>query len=752
MALENLKSAFSNTEKFNKTDLTKLNSQYDDTVAFGSTPKKPTKTTDIFNQPPFPKAKETTDIFGQPPFPKTTETTLGFRQPPFAKDTQKTDIFINTDVTNTSTFPTGTTLNPEVRNFQSFINTNLSNVDGFPNYVDLNDVLRSFPDSSLQYNRSPFQSAGNNTLGALYGLNPEPTGNIDFNAISNRRKNFFNSPYFPPNGTELWGDGPPNIRDYPSSELVRTPFETAGNLWNPDPTPVGQLNIPENLWPDASPTIRTGVGTYTPVVTQNTGDTAGEYFPTGGDLGLRLGENTTWSTLYTKDHTKKPINFDEDGLTSDNPFQPFNYGNPNIASTFGMGDSPGHSPPTSGFARSGGLLGISSEPYIISDLPTDGNESGRDINGGSRLLPFNRAITDTERIGKYLGSDSGLAFLLSSNAQLFINRNVVRKDDKLIRVPQRFNNGYNPLATLLAVSPVARLLGQAQPIVSIKSGFNVPNPFEKNYGEGGTVNHKLNETFTGGSSKGNDGLFGKFVDSAKNFLTSGVTSQTYKGDGDKMTLVKPIHSAKTLKDTEDKEFTDTIIPLIDKEENGMPFYFKDLRNNKYILFRAYLEGISENISPSWAETSYMGRSEPVYTYERSTRDITFTLKLMAQTKDELEEIYTKMNRLTSLCYPEYAKDDLLSVNLSTNKQQVSKTRMKPPLTKFRLGDYFGKKDKELLGFIRSLNYVVPEESTYETEKEKRVPKFVMATITYQVIHGTPPDMETNFYGFGRKYE
>ena len=36
-----------------------------------------------------------------------------------------------------------------------------------------------------------------------------------------------------------------------------------------------------------------------------------------------------------------------------------------------MGDSPGHSPPISGFARSGGLLGIPNEPYIVHNIITD---------------------------------------------------------------------------------------------------------------------------------------------------------------------------------------------------------------------------------------------------------------------------------------------------------------------------------------------------------------------------------------------
>ena len=87
----------------------------------------------------------------------------------------------------------------------------------------------------------------------------------------------------------------------------------------------------------------------------------------------------------------------------------------------------------------------------------------------------------------------------------------------------------------------------------------------------------------------------------------------------------------------------------------MPFYFKDLRDNNIIFFRAYITGLSETISPSWESQNYIGRSEPVYTYTSSEREVNFSLRLAAQTKDELNMIYVKLNRLTSLAYPEYHK-------------------------------------------------------------------------------------------------
>ena len=86
------------------------------------------------------------------------------------------------------------------------------------------------------------------------------------------------------------------------------------------------------------------------------------------------------------------------------------------------------------------------------------------------------------------------------------------------------------------------------------------------------------------------------------------------------------------------------------------------------------------MTPSWEEHVYVGRSEPVYTYTNAQRDISFNLNLVAHTKQELSKIYEKMNRLTSLCYPQYDVDNFLGGN---------KVRMKPPLTKFRMGEMFG---------------------------------------------------------------
>ena len=112
---------------------------------------------------------------------------------------------------------------------------------------------------------------------------------------------------------------------------------------------------------------------------------------------------------------------------------------------------------------------------------------------------------------------------------------------------------------------------------------------------------------------------------------------------------------------------------------------------------------------------------------------------------ELDAIYKKLNKLTSLCYPEYVADN-----------RIGAVRMKPPLTKFRYGDLynsdFGAAQQQqmfpgLTGFLESINYTYPDVGTWEIENGKQVPKLIEAALKYKVIHDQPPNINTRFYGF-----
>ena len=168
---------------------------------------------------------------------------------------------------------------------------------------------------------------------------------------------------------------------------------------------------------------------------------------------------------------------------------------------------------------------------------------------------------------------------------------------------------------------------------------------------------------------------------------------------------------------------------MESSKEGMPFYFVDLRDNKKMYFRAFLSGLSETLSPTWNSETYIGRSEPVYRYASSEREISLTLKLVANTKYEFDMIQQKMNRLTSMCYPEYMRD----------AQMNNKIRMKPPLLKMRIGEYIGNvKNDGVTGFFSSLSVSIPDDATWEIKQGERSPKFFDVTIMFKIIHGEVP--------------
>lgn len=160
---------------------------------------------------------------------------------------------------------------------------------------------------------------------------------------------------------------------------------------------------------------------------------------------------------------------------------------------------------------------------------------------------------------------------------------------------------------------------------------------------------------------------------------------------------------------------------------------KDLRNNNLLYFRGFVTGITENVSPSFSPTNYIGRSEPVYMYERADRDISFNLKIHPANFTEQKLMYDKLKKLTSLAYPEYDLDDNLD----------SQTRMKPPFTELYMA-HIGTRKEGQFGFIKSISYTVPGESDWDALRV--LPRLFDINISYQILSKKPPQMNSKFYG------
>ena len=368
------------------------------------------------------------------------------------------------------------------------------------------------------------------------------------------------------------------------------------------------------------------------------------------------------------------------------------------------------------------------EPYIVTDIDND-RVSGRDF-------PVMRSLTDVKRILKFMSSPKGIEFIVKQNF-LGLNSKVVYTEENNKDVlekkagNQRFKNLYNPLSTM---GSLVRILGGQVPNLGIGFLLDREDPSTSS-----TYSDVVNSSGPGSQENEFSKPAGSGLTGFSNLLNSTILGNAPKDlekVGDKMTLKDMIVGTKLQVGADN--LTPEIVSneIVNSEKAGLPFYFRDLRDNTYTFFRAYLESITENISPSWSPENYIGRSEPTYIYERAERDISFTLKLFATTKGELEMIYKKLNKLTSMCYPEYISDDKFD----------NKIRMKPPLVKFRMGDLYGSENQEMTGFIKSISNSIPDNSPWETRVGKKVPKFIMLSIGFQVIHNKVPRLKSKFYG------
>lgn len=74
-----------------------------------------------------------------------------------------------------------------------------------------------------------------------------------------------------------------------------------------------------------------------------------------------------------------------------------------------------------------------------------------------------------------------------------------------------------------------------------------------------------------------------------------------------------------------------------------------------IIFRAFLDDISDSHSANFNEFKYNGRGEHFYTYNSYKRTISLSFKIAAQTRHEMMPLYRKLNYLVSNTAPEYGK-------------------------------------------------------------------------------------------------
>jgi len=160
----------------------------------------------------------------------------------------------------------------------------------------------------------------------------------------------------------------------------------------------------------------------------------------------------------------------------------------------------------------------------------------------------------------------------------------------------------------------------------------------------------------------------------------------------------------------------------------VPFRFKDINNNKYIIFRALLSGITDNMTPEFAAERYVGRPDQVYVYQGTNREISFTFDVYPKTRQELPVLWEKLNYLVGLVYPSWTE----SVGGGMG--------MIAPFIELTIGDMY----KDTPGFLSQLSLTVQDGTTWEIDDWK-LPKYIQANCSFTYIGKYLPNQVGKHY-------
>ena len=163
-----------------------------------------------------------------------------------------------------------------------------------------------------------------------------------------------------------------------------------------------------------------------------------------------------------------------------------------------------------------------------------------------------------------------------------------------------------------------------------------------------------------------------------------------------------------------------------KDSEGLiPFRFKDVLNDKFIVFDAILSGITDTITPEYSSERYIGRPESVYVYQGVQRSVSFTFDVYPMTRQEMPVIWEKLNYLVGLCYPNWVD----SPYAGNQVEAISPITMVSPICELTIGDMYSNTP----GYLSNITLTVQDGTTWEYEENMKLPHYVQVAVEFIYI-------------------
>ena len=246
-----------------------------------------------------------------------------------------------------------------------------------------------------------------------------------------------------------------------------------------------------------------------------------------------------------------------------------------------------------------------------------------------------------------------------------------------------------------------------------------------------------------------------YKESATTWLNASVGLRTRLGESNPSSKSRQ-EKAKTYKTAVSPDQLNRFMPLITRDLNLDPydnnedvlkaigavkstdiikFGFECMSNDRpgdsvLLLFRAFLtNGFTDNNTAVLNSFRYAGRGEEFHTYQGFTRSISFSFKIVAFSRADMNGNYSKLNQLISQVYPDYSP---------------LKNVMRAPVVKVTIGDYLYR----VPGFLESVNVTVDNAHPWEiklSEDEtdvQQLPMILDVSISFKPIQNILPRRQT----------
>ena len=143
------------------------------------------------------------------------------------------------------------------------------------------------------------------------------------------------------------------------------------------------------------------------------------------------------------------------------------------------------------------------------------------------------------------------------------------------------------------------------------------------------------------------------------------------------------------------------------------------QNEERWLFSAYMTGFRDNFDATWNDINYIGRSETFYVYSKFKRSVSFNLRIPCFNRTQLFEKHRALGQLASTTAGRYSGETnalggvLLRLNIGS----------------YLVGEY---------ATLNSLNYTVPDDTTWDITPEARLAMYIEASFSFNIVHQKLP--------------